>query len=96
MRFGLRSVAAGAVAILAVAVMVVSLGFDAAELWASRNPVRAVEVNADGAATLRGVTVTFTGVEEVDSLEDPYGPSFTAPQGSKLWLASFEAPVPTA
>ena len=85
-----RAVAAGAVSVLALAGMFVSVGWRSADTWASTHPVDAAPVQDDGAATVRGVTLTYRGIEPVERLTGSYGDPAVAPEGWTIWVASFD------
>jgi hypothetical protein len=85
-----RAVAAGALSVLAVAGMLVSVGWREASTWADTHPVDPAGVSADGAATVRGVTLTFRGAEVVDQLVGDYGDAAVAPDGWAIWVLTFD------
>lgn len=90
MRLTAPVVAAGAGAVLAVALMIGSVGYRAADRWASSTPLRSVSLNAEGAGTIDGVTVRLTGVEVTEELAYEYAEEFRAPEGWVLWLSTYD------
>ena len=84
-----RAVAAGAASVLAIAGMFVSVGWRSADSWARSHPIDPASVSTDGAATVRGVTLAYRGIEPVEKLTGSYDEA-VAPEGWTIWVASFD------
>ncbi|PWD51584.1 hypothetical protein C8046_13965 [Serinibacter arcticus] len=86
----LRAVAAGAASLVAIAGLLVSVGWREGSSWTRNNPVDAAEVAPDGSATQRGVTIRFDGLDQVDRLTGRFGDALVPPEGWTLWVAGLE------